>query len=99
METTKTLEKKVLKVEISGHIDATTAPVLEKLVAEDVAKAEKIIFDFAKVEYISSAGLRVLLGTHKLMASKGGELIIENVQQEVKNVLEMTGFLSFLQVK
>lgn len=99
METTKEINGKVLNLSISGHIDATTAPELEKIVNEDVAKIEKIVFDFEKVEYISSAGLRVLLSVHKSMSSKGGEFVIENVSSDVKNVLEMTGFLSFLKVR
>ncbi|MBQ0008932.1 MAG: STAS domain-containing protein [Firmicutes bacterium] len=99
METTKQIEGKVLNLSISGHVDATTASELEKIVNEDVAKVEKIIFDFSNVEYISSAGLRVLLSVHKAMSSKGGELILENVSGDVKNVLEMTGFLSFLKVR
>ena len=99
METTKQIDGKVLNLSISGHIDATTAPELEKIVNADVAKVEKIVFDMANVEYISSAGLRVLLSVHKAMSSKGGEFVLENVSNDVKNVLEMTGFLSFLKVR
>lgn len=99
METEKILEKKSLTIKVSGHVDATTAPTLEKLVAEDANKVDHIVFDFEKVEYISSAGLRVLLGTHKLMASKGGDFVLEKVQDDVRTILEMTGFLGFLQVK
>ena len=99
METTKQIEGKVLNLTISGHIDATTAPELEKIVSGDVAKVEKMVFDFEKVEYISSAGLRVLLSIHKAMSSKGGEFVLEHVSGDVKNVLEMTGFLSFLKVR
>ena len=99
METTKQIDGKVLNLSISGHIDATTAPELEKIVGADIAKVEKVNLDFSKVEYISSAGLRVLLSIHKTMSGKGGELLLLNVTSDVKNVLEMTGFLSFLQVK
>lgn len=99
METTKEFNGKVLNLSISGHIDATTAPELEKIVSGDIAKVDKMVFDFAKVEYISSAGLRVLLSVHKSMSSKGGEFMLVNVSGDVKNVLEMTGFLSFLKVK
>lgn len=99
MELTKKIEKKVMTVEVVGHIDATTAPELEKAVQQDVNEVEEIVFDFEKVEYISSAGLRVLLGTHKAMAVKGGEFVIKNVCPDVKNVLEMTGFLGFLKVE
>ena len=99
METTKEINGKVLNLAISGHIDATTAPELEKIVMADIAKVEKVVLDFEKVEYISSAGLRVLLSFHKTMSGKGGELLLVNVASDVKNVLEMTGFLSFLKVK
>ena len=99
MELKKEINGNTLNVSICGHVDATTAPELEKSVAGDAAKVNKIVFDFEKVEYISSAGLRVLLSIHKLMSSKGGEFILTNVSGDVKNVLEMTGFLSFLKVK
>jgi len=99
METIKEIDGNVLNLAISGHIDATTAPELEKIVNADASKVNKIIFDFEKVEYISSAGLRVLLSTHKAMSSKGGDFVLANVSGDVKNVLEMTGFLSFLKVK
>ena len=99
METTKEINGKVLNLSISGHIDATTAPDLEKIISEDVSNVQKIVLDFENVEYISSAGLRVLLSTHKAMSTKGGELEIVHVSQDVKNVLEMTGFLSFLKVR
>lgn len=99
MELTKEFDKKTLTISISGHIDATTAPELEKMAKEEFNKCEKMIFDFTKVEYISSAGLRVLLSSHKLMASKGGELIIRNVIGDVRNILDMTGFSGFLTIK
>lgn len=99
METTKQIDGKVLNLSISGHIDATTAPELEKIAMADASKVEKMVFNFEKVEYISSAGLRVLLSIHKTMSSKGGEFVLENVSGDVKNVLEMTGFLSFLKVR
>lgn len=99
MELTKQLDKKTLTVLISGHIDATTAPDLEKMAKEEFNNCDTMVFDFAKVEYISSAGLRVLLSTHKLMASKGGELVIKNVIGDVRNILDMTGFSGFLTIK
>lgn len=99
MEITKKIEKDILTVEVVGHVDATTAPELEKLVQQEGPNVKQIVFDFSKVEYISSAGLRVLLGTHKLMVAKGGSFLLKGVQKDVKNILEMTGFLGFLQVK
>lgn len=99
METVKEITGNTLTLTISGHIDATSAPALEKIVNENSAAVEKMIFNFDKVEYISSAGLRVLLATHKTMTSKGGDFTIVGVNNDVRNILEMTGFMSFLKVK
>lgn len=99
METVKRLDGKVLEIEVSGHVNATTAPELEEIVKADADKANKIVFDFKNVEYISSAGLRVILFTYKMMATKGGSFVIKNLTPEVKSILEMTGFLGFVKVE
>lgn len=99
MEIVKRENGKVLELGISGHIDASTAPALEEVVKAESPKYNKIVFDFEEVLYISSAGLRVILFTHKTMASKGGEFLLQNVCPDVKNILEMTGFTGFLKVK
>lgn len=98
MEITKVLNGADCTFELEGRLDTTTAPELENAVNSVTNDVNTITFDFLKIEYISSAGLRVLLATHKLMLSKGGLTII-NANDTVKGVLEMTGLDSVLNIK
>jgi len=97
-----TIEKKMngneLTVELSGRLDTTTAPELEADLKSSLDSAESLIFDFEKLEYISSAGLRVLLSTHKVMSRKGGMKII-HVNEVVQEVFDVTGFSDILTVE
>jgi len=77
----------VLKV--SGWLDTQSAPELEKAVAELDGNTETLVFDFEKLEYISSAGLRQIVAAHKKM---NGKLTLRNVQPDVMSVLTMAGF-------
>lgn len=98
MEITKRIDGQNYIFELEGTLDTTTAPELEKAVNENFNEANSFVFDFSKIKYISSAGLRVLLTTHKLMISKGG-LKITNINEMVKNVLDMTGLSSVLNIE
>ncbi len=98
MELTKTLEGNKLTIAAEGHLNTTTAPELEKMINESVEGVTELILDFEKLEYISSAGLRVLLQTQKLM-SKQGALKITHVCAEIMSVLEMTGFADILTIE
>ena len=89
-------EKKIIMA-ISGRVDTTTAPELETKL-DDVCDIDELIFDFAEVEYISSAGLRVLLKAQKLMAKVGSMKLI-NVGNEVKEIFDITGFMDILTVE
>ena len=84
-------------VEIAGRLDTTTAPALDKTIAENIADSKQLVLDFQNLEYISSAGLRVLLGAQKKM-QKTGALRLKNVRGEVMEVLEMTGFTDILTI-
>lgn len=88
-----------LTLYVSGRIDASTAPELEQFISDRIEGLEELMLDFNGVEYISSAGLRVLLGTYKAMEKKRGELIIRGVNKEVEDILYITGFLEFLHVE
>ena len=79
---------------VGGRVDTVTAPELEA--GLKFADATCVVLDLADVPYMSSAGLRVLLSSHKTMAGRGGELQIANVQPPVKEVLDITGFSSIL---
>lgn len=76
---------------IEGRIDTTTAPEFEKEIIEKASAYDSVVLDFAKTEYISSAGLRVLLSLYKIMTKKGG-LKIVNVSDMIMEVFEVTGF-------
>lgn len=76
---------------LDGRLDTITAPDLEGKMNEVVDDAKKLILDFAGLEYISSAGLRVLLGAAQAMEDKG-DMVVRNLTQSVREVFELTGF-------
>ena len=82
-------------IEIIGRLDTTTAPALEKTINEDIGGAKNIVLDMKGLEYVSSAGLRVLLGAQKKL-QKTGSMKLMNVCEEVMEVFEMTGFADIL---
>ena len=85
----------VAVIEIAGRLDTTTAPVLEKAIGEDIGEAKNLVLDMKGVQYISSAGLRVLLGAQKKM-QKIGSMKVVNLCEAVMEVFEMTGFADIL---
>lgn len=94
----KKSEGKNLSFALAGRLDTTTAPDLEKEVKDNIEGVENLDFDFANLEYISSAGLRVLLSAQKIM-SKQGEMIVKNCSDEVKDIFEVTGFSDILTIE
>ena len=86
----------ILKLE--GRLDTTTAPELEKTINDEGDALENLVLDFKAVNYISSAGLRVLLTAQKKM-SKQGSMELVNVSEDVMDILEMTGFADILVIK
>ena len=85
-------------IAIAGRLDTTTSPDLSKTINEDIADNENLVLDFKKLEYISSAGLRVLLSAQKKM-QKLGTMKVTNVCEDVMEVFEMTGFSDILTIK
>ena len=85
-------------IEIVGRLDTITAPALDKTINEDIAGTEDLVLDVKGMEYISSAGLRVLLGAQKKM-QKIGSMKVKNVCAEVMDVFEMTGFADILVIE
>jgi anti-sigma B factor antagonist len=90
--------EKELTVALSGRLDTITAPTLEKTISDNMSDAEKLVLDFNGLEYISSAGLRVVLNAQKKMQQKGGMKVI-NVCEEVMEVFEITGFVDILSIE
>ena len=84
-------------IEIAGRLDTITAPALDKTINEDIADAKNLVLDLKSLEYISSAGLRVLLSAQKKM-QKIGSMKVMNVCPEVMDVFEMTGFADILAI-
>ena len=85
-------------VVVVGRLDTITAPVLEKTLGENITGTKNLVLDMKGLEYISSAGLRVLLGAQKKMM-KNGMMKLVGVCEEVMEVLEMTGFADILTIE
>ena len=92
----KTVNGEELFVNLSGRLDTTTAPQFEEFIGENIPKMRALTLDCAGLEYVSSAGLRVLLATQKKM--KGG-MKLKNVCELVMEVFEMTGFVDILVIE
>ena len=87
-----------LEIALEGRLDTVTSPELEKELNSSMDAADSLTLDFTKLDYISSAGLRVLLSAHQAMSKKGG-MIITNVNEIVKEVFDVTGFADILTIK
>ncbi len=87
-----------LEITLEGRLDTVTAPELEAELGKSMANADSLVFDFAKLSYISSAGLRVLLSAQKAMGRKGGMKVI-HVNEVVQEVFDVTGFSDILTIE
>ncbi len=87
-----------LIISLEGRLDTMTSPELEAELQKSLAGADSLTMDFSKLDYISSAGLRVLLSAHKAMNAKGG-MKVTNVNEIVREVLEVTGFSDILTIE
>ena len=85
-------------LQIAGRLDTITAPSLDKTIHEEIGDTKNLVLDLKSLEYISSAGLRVLLGAQKKM-QKLGSMKVVNVCEEVMEVFEMTGFADILVIE
>ncbi|MCR5733935.1 MAG: STAS domain-containing protein [Lachnospiraceae bacterium] len=95
----KETEGTSLKLSLEGRLDTQTAPELDSVVTSSLEGITELIFDIKDLQYISSAGLRVLLATQKSMNNSAGRLIIRNVSEEVKEIFDVTGFSSILTIE
>jgi anti-sigma B factor antagonist len=94
----KNLNGTELTVAITGRLDTVTAPQLEAEFKGNINGVEKLVLDFAELEYLSSAGLRVILAAQKVM-NKQGEMIIKNVNDTINEIFEVTGFIDILTIE
>lgn len=98
MEIQKQMKESTLTVTLIGRLDAVTSMDLDKELKNSLNGVKELIFDLAQLDYVASAGLRILLKYQKLMDKNGNEMKIKNVKAEVKEVLDMTGFSDFLTI-
>ena len=97
MEIIKTAEDNKLTVAVKGRLDTTTAPELEEALHAEMEGLNELELDFSELEYISSAGLRVLLATQKKMQGQG-TMTVTGVSDIVMEVFEVTGFCDILNI-
>ena len=98
MNITKKQDGKKVTVALSGRLDTMTAPELDGFLKDIFADANELVFDFKDLEYISSAGLRVLLSAQKVM-NKQGKMTVTNVSEAIMEIFEVTGFSDILNVE
>ena len=98
MKIVKELNDKQLTIKPVGEINSVTAPELEEVIKNDLNGVKVLIFDFSELEYLSSAGLRVLLVAQKLM-NKKGPMSVRNVNSNVMEILDITGFSNVLDIE
>ena len=98
IEIKKQLEGQRLTLHLEGRLDTAAAPKLEKIIREELEGVTELVFDLQELFYVSSAGLRVLLLARKQMDGRG-EMLLLHVNEDVKAILEMTGFANILTIK
>ncbi len=98
MTINKVTEGDKLIISLEGRLDTTTAPDLDAEVKGSTDGVKELVFDFENLEYISSAGLRVILSAQKVM-NKQGSMVVTNVSDEVKEVFDITGFADILTIE
>ena len=96
IEIIKSVDETIIKVD--GRLDTNTAPSLDKTINEDIGDTKNLVLDFKGLEYISSAGLRILLSAQKKM-QKIGSMKVLNVNEMIMEVFEMTGFADILNIE
>lgn len=94
---TETREGKHLILALSGRFDAETSPELEEIIKNGLDGVDRLVFDLSDLDYISSAGLRVLLEAKKVMLEQG-KMTVRNPSNDVKEILKITGFSKILNV-
>jgi len=93
-----TTQNAILIISVEGNIDSKTAPELQQKIVEATRDTNKIILDLSKVEFVSSAGLRVLLMAYRQIKTNNGTVVLVGVSEEIKEVMSMTGFINFFKI-
>ena len=98
MKIENTTKGNEMELVLSGRLDTITAPQLEAELKKNIDGITSLLFDFSDLEYLSSAGLRVLLAAQKIM-NKQGSMVIKNVNDTIREIFEVTGFVDILTIK
>ncbi len=98
MNISKTTEGSTLNLALEGRLDTTTAPQLEEELKRSMDGITELNMDFEKLEYLSSAGLRVILAAQKTM-NRQGKMVIRHVNETIREVFEVTGFIDILTIE
>ena len=98
MEIIKQLNKQELTLKLIGELNSYTAPEFEKVIKSDLYGINSLILDFAELKYLSSAGLRIILVAQKIM-NKQGQMVLRHVNKDIREVFDITGFLSILEIE
>ena len=98
MTINKNLNGKTLTMQIVGRLETTTAPELEEAIDTSLSGVTELILDMAELEYVSSAGLRVILKAQKLMNAKGSMKVV-HVNETIMEVFDITGFVDILTIE
>ncbi len=100
MKLTSTREGNRLTIAIEGTIDAKTAPELEAALTEEALEGvDELYFDMKDMEYTSSVGLRAILNAFQILDEREGRMVLQHLNDDVKEIIELTGFMDFLDVE
>ena len=99
MDIKKNYNEKELTIEVGDRIDTITAPDFENEITDEMGNFDSLIIDFANLEYISSAGLRVLISTQKKLKGEGIPMVIKNVNDTINEIFRMSGFDKILKIE
>ena len=97
-EIKKEINGTTMNIALGGILDTKSAPQLQDAIMESVADVTEINFDFANLEYLTSAGLRAILVAQQEMEDKDGKMTLKNVSKDIMDIFNMTGFLSILTI-
>lgn len=98
MNVTTLSEPSITRVELEGSIDGKTAPQIREELSAALQQVQKLILDISRVDYLSSAGLRLLLLLYREITARNGKLVLVGVSPEIRTVMSHTGFLSFFTI-
>ena len=99
MNITKNENDEKITLLLNGRLDKLSSPMLEETINKEIEKKKDIVIDFKNLEYISSAGLRILIAGEKQLKSVGKSMEIINVNDDVMSILKVTGFVYILNIK